>query len=221
MLENIKAVIFDLDGTLVDSMWMWKQIDIEYLKRFGLEVPEGLSEALEGLSFSETALYFKERFQLEEPIEKIKEDWNLMARQKYETQVFLKEGVQEFLDFCKENGILLGIATSNSRELVDAVIRALDLTAYFSCIMTACEVNKGKPAPDIYLAVAQQLSVQPQECLVFEDVVPGIQAGKNAGMTVCAVEDVYSVYQREEKKQNADYYIDTYRDIVELQGEYV
>lgn len=221
MLENIKAVIFDLDGTLVDSMWMWKQIDIEYLDRFGIEVPEGLSEALEGRSFSETAHYFKERFGLKEPIDKIKEDWNLMAKEKYETEVFLKEGAKNLLDYCRENHILMGIATSNSRELVDAVIKALAIEDYFDCVMTACEVQKGKPAPDIYLAVADKLSVQPEECLVFEDIVPGIQAGKNAGMRVCAVEDVYSVYQREEKRENADYYIDTYNDIVKIRGEQV
>ena len=62
MLENIKAVIFDLDGSLVDSMWLWYQIDVEYLGRFGLEVPKGLQHDIEGFSFSETAVYFKERF---------------------------------------------------------------------------------------------------------------------------------------------------------------
>ena len=214
MLNNTNAVIFDLDGTLVDSMWMWEKIDIEYLDRFNLTVPEGLQSIIEGFSFSETAHYFKEEFNLPNSIEQIKEDWNQMALDKYEHEVFLKPGALEFLKHCKENDIRLGIATSNSRELVDAVIKALRLEDYFDCIMTACEVQKGKPAPDIYLAVADRLAVPPEKCLVFEDIVPGIMAGKNAGMRVCAVEDVYSEYQREEKQQTADYYIDNYFEIL-------
>lgn len=214
MLSNITAVIFDLDGTLVDSMWMWKQIDIEYLDRFHLTVPEGLQNSIEGFSFSETAHYFKETFHLPDSIEQIKKDWNQMAKDKYEHEVALKPGVLEFLQYCRERHIRLGIATSNSRELVDAVIGALHLEEYFDCIMTACEVQKGKPAPDIYLAVADRLSAAPEHCLVFEDIVPGIMAGKNAGMRVCAVEDIYSEYQKNEKKQTADYYIDNYFELL-------
>lgn len=210
MLTDIRAVIFDLDGTLVDSMWMWKAIDVEYLERFGLAVPENLQSDIEGFSFSETAHYFKERFSIPDSMEKMKADWNQMAKEKYEKEVFLKPGALEFLQKCKAEQIPMGIATSNSRELVDTVIRALHLEAYFSCVMTACEAAKGKPAPDIYLAVAKKLGVPPAQCLVFEDIVPGILAGKNAGMRVCAIEDEYSVYQREEKKKIADYYIENY-----------
>ena len=214
MLKDIKAVIFDLDGTLVDSMWMWKKIDIEYLGGFGLQVPDGLQKEIEGFSFSETAAYFKERFQIPDSLDQIKAQWNLMAKKKYETEVPLKPGVKAFLEFCKRQGIKLGIATSNSKELVGAAVKALGVEEYFSCIMTACEVNKGKPAPDIYLAVADRLSTAPENCLVFEDIVPGILSGKNAGIRVCAVEDVYSAHQRKEKKKTADYYIEDYITIV-------
>lgn len=214
MLKDIKAVIFDLDGTLVDSMWIWKEIDIEYLGRFGITIPDGLQKEIEGFSFSETAAYFKERFQLPDSLDQIKEDWNRMAKEKYETEVPFKPGVPAFLQFCREQNIKMGIATSNSRELVTAAVKALGAADYFSCIMTACEVNKGKPAPDIYLAVAGALSVPPENCLVFEDIIPGIQAGKNAGMKVCAVEDLYSSHQKEEKKTAADYYIENYTDIL-------
>ena len=136
MLENIDAVIFDLDGSLVDSMWMWRQIDIEYLGKFGIELPEDLQEAIEGMSFSETAGYFKERFRLPDSIQQIKSDWNAMAWDKYSNEVPLKEGVDDFLEICREQGILLGIATSNSRELVQNIVSVHGLEDYFSCIMT-------------------------------------------------------------------------------------
>ena len=96
-----KAVIFDLDGTLVDSMWMWKAIDIEYLGRYGIALPENLQEQIEGMSFSETAEFFKERFRIPDPIQQIKNDWNAMAWEKYSHEVPLKEGVYEFLTHCR------------------------------------------------------------------------------------------------------------------------
>ena len=109
-------------------------------------------------------------------------------------------------------GIKLGIATSNSRELVENIAKVHDLHDYFSCIMTGCDILKGKPAPDIYLAVADSLQVKPQRCLVFEDIIPGIMAGKNAGMTVCAVDDAYSRQDRKAKMELADYFIEDYYD---------
>ena len=210
MLEHIKSVIVDLDGTLVDSMGVWGEIDIEYLARFGYTVPPDLQPAIEGFSFFETAQYVKKRFALEDSLEQIMADWNAMAWDKYLYEVPLKPGAAEFLAVCPERRIRLGIATSNSRELVENIAGAHGLRNYFSCIMTGCDVGRGKPAPDIYLAVAERLRTQPGRCLVFEDIIPGIQAGKNAGMRVCAVEDEYSVPQREAKKKLADYYINNF-----------
>lgn len=215
MMQDKEAVIFDLDGSLVDSMWIWRQIDIEYLGRFGITLPEKLQLEIEGMGFSELAVYFKERFAIPDPVEQIKNDWNSMAWEKYLHEVPLKPGVGEFLDGCKRRGILLGIATSNSRELVENVAAAHGLHDYFSCIMTACDVKKSKPAPDIYLAVAAQLGVNPCKCLVFEDIIPGIMAGKNAGMEVCAVEDAYSHTIRKDKEALADYFIEDFYGIFE------
>ena len=216
MLRNKKAVIFDMDGSLVDSMWVWKEIDIEYLGRFGLEIPDDLQHCIGGMSFTETAVYFKERFSLVRSVEQSSDDWNQMAWDKYRTRVMLKPGARQLLDHCREQGIRLGIATSNSREIVDMTMKERGVAGYFSCIMTACDARKGKPAPDIYLLTASRLGVSPCECLVFEDIVPGILAGKAAGMEVCAVDDVYSSYQEAEKRRLAHYYIKDFTDIREV-----
>ena len=211
----LEAVIFDLDGSMVDSMWMWRTIDIEYLGRFGIELPENLQACIEGMSFSETAVYFKERFELPDDLDTIKADWNRMAWDKYTYEVPVKEGVTELLQYCMDHGIKVGIATSNSRELVENVVKARHLDHYFDCIMTGCDVEKGKPAPDIYLAVARELGVSPENCLVFEDIIPGIQAGKAAGMRVCAVYDKYSEHQDVEKRTLADYYTYQFKELLE------
>lgn len=217
MFNNIEAVIFDLDGSLVDSMWMWRDIDIEYLQRFHIALPEGLQGEIEGKSFSETAIYFKERFCIPDSIDKIKDDWNKMAWEKYTKDVPLKEGVYDFLCECKKRGLKLGIATSNSRELVENISTVHNLSTFFSCITTGCDVEKGKPSPDIYLKTARDLNVMPEHCLVFEDIIPGIVAGKEAGMYVCAVDDAYSEHIKKEKMELADYYIYNFNNLF---GEY-
>ena len=97
MLRNIDAVIFDMDGSLVDSMWMWRSIDIEYLGRYGIPLPESLQADIEGMSFGETALYFKEHFPIPDSVEEIMQTWNRMAWDKYCYEVPLKEGIPEFL----------------------------------------------------------------------------------------------------------------------------
>lgn len=214
MLTGTKAVIFDLDGTLVDSMWMWKEIDIEYLARYNKTFTEDLQVQIEGMSFSETAHYFKERFEIPDDIDTIKADWNEMAYLKYKNEVPLKEGAMSFLQELKSQGIKTGIATSNSRKLVDVVIESLAISDYFDAIHTSCEVAKGKPAPDIYLLVCEKLGVAPEECLVFEDIPQGIMAGKNAGMRVCAVQDDFSKKFESEKRQLADYFIDSYIELM-------
>lgn len=214
----IKAVIFDLDGSLVDSMWMWQAIDIEYLGKFGIPIPKNLQEEIGGKSFSETAVYFKERFKLPDTLQQIKDDWNRMAWDKYTHEVPLKDGVTEILEYCKAYNIRMGIATSNSRELVDNIVSVHQLGQYISCIVTGCEVAKGKPAPDVYLAVAEELGVKPEECLVFEDIVEGIMAGKAAGMKVCAVYDKNSEQQDEEKRRLADYYTYEFRELIAEDG---
>lgn len=216
MLKNTKAVIFDLDGTLVDSMWIWREIDREYLGRFQIPLPENLHSLIEGMSFSETAVYFKEHFRIPDSLEKIKGDWNQMAWEKYEKEVPLKPGTQKFLDLLKEKQISMAIATSNSRELVETVLKVHDIFDYFSAIVTGSDVKKGKPDPEIYLKAAGAIKVAPENCLVFEDIVFGIMAGKNAGMRVCAVEDTYSESQRERKRELADYYIGSFEEILNL-----
>lgn len=214
MIKNIKACIFDLDGTLVDSMWMWPDIDREYLGRFGIEYDDNLKNEIDGISFHETAVYFKNKFGISDSIEKICKDWEDMAYDKYKNEVKEKRGCQKFLEQLKSKGIKMGIATSNKRSMVDVVLESLGMKNFFEVITTSDEVKKGKPAPDVYLTTAKLLNVEPKHCLVFEDVVAGIIAGKSAGMKVCAVEDDFTREVRQRKKELSDYYIDDYSELL-------
>lgn len=214
LLRDKKAIIFDLDGTLVDSMWIWTSIDIEYLAGYGYELPPDLQPSIEGMSFTETACYFKDRFQIPESIEEIKDCWNRMTYRKYTEEVPLKNGVMEFLQQCRQQDMRMGIATSNSRELAEAVLEALHIADYFQVVATSCQVAAGKPSPDIYLYVADRLHTAPEDCLVFEDVPAGIMAGRNAGMQVIAVEDAFSSTDVEQKVQLSQGYINDFTEML-------
>lgn len=213
--KNFEAVIFDLDGTLVDSMWMWREIDVEYLGRFNIDIPDDLSAEIEGMSFSETAVYFKNRFNIPDSIDTIKKTWNDMSYDIYKNKILLKKGAKDFLRHLRSNNIKMAIATSNSRELAQCALDGRGISDFFNCVVTGCDVGAGKPNPEVYLTAAQRLNVHPEKCLVFEDIPQGIMAGKNAGMTTCAIEDEYSAIFREEKKRLADYYINDYYEFME------
>lgn len=214
MIKNIKACIFDLDGTLVDSMWMWPDIDREYLGRFGIEYDDNLKNEIDGISFHETAVYFKNKFGISDSVEKICKDWEDMAYDKYKYEVKEKPGYKKFLEHLRSKGIRMGIATSNNRSMVDAVLESLNMKDFFEVITTSDEVKRGKPAPDVYLTTAKLLNVEPKNCLVFEDVVAGIISGKSAGMKVCAIEDDFTKEVRQKKKELSDYYIVDYSELI-------
>ncbi len=214
MLENIDAVIFDLDGSLIDSMWIWPAVDEEFLAKYHLTPPDCFQEAMEGKSYTETARLFLELFpELDSTVEAIMQEWTDMTYELYTTQVGLKEGAYDFIRKLHRQGVKLGIATSNTREVVEAALDALEISQFFDSVHTACEVAAGKPSPDVYLLVAEELGADPSRCLVFEDVPMGILAGKNAGMKVCGVDDEFSRPQEARKKELADYYIQSYSDI--------
>jgi len=214
MLDEIEAIIFDLDGTLIDSMNVWSEIDQEYMAKLGIPIPADLRNDIEGMGFAEVAVYFQNRFHIQQSVKEITDEWHEMAYDKYAKEIRLKPGAGDFLRDMKKRDRKLGIATSNSRQLLKAVLVSNGVDDLFDAFCTSDEVNNSKPAPDVYLKVADKLNVSPESCLVFEDIPQGIMAGKNAGMRVCAVEDNFSMPVADLKKDIADYYIKSFYDIV-------
>ena len=111
-------------------------------------------------------------------------------------------------------GAKIAIASSSREDVVKYNLKVNSLTDYFDVIVGGNMVEHSKPAPDIYLEAAKRVGVAPEHCLVFEDIVTGLTAGKRAGMKLCAVEDVYSADQKEAKKAMADYYVENYLDLL-------
>ena len=218
MKTDFSAAIFDLDGTIVDSMWIWKDIDMDYMGRHGIPYDEGLQAKIGGMSLRETAVYFQKNYGITDSIEEIQAEWNNMAMEYYRTKVPLKPGVLAYLRALRGKGVRTGIATSNSRELLDAVLDATGLREYMDSIHTACEITRGKPAPDIYLLVADDLGVNPADCMVFEDILQGIEAGHNAGMRVCSVYDAHAEAQMDEIIARSEYHIRDFTELLDDEG---
>lgn len=206
MLKDKKCIIFDLDGTLVDSLWVWQRIDSIYLAKKGIQTDENLQERLNGKSFTEAITHVKESFSLSESIEEITEEWIAIWSDIYKNDVDFKNGALDFLETLHKQKYRLAVGTSNNKTLASSYLKEKKLDHYFEMISTACEAGRGKPHPDVFLQVTETLKVDPKDCFVFEDTLEGVQAGKNAGMTVAAVYDKAHKPFEKDIREQADYY---------------
>jgi HAD superfamily hydrolase (TIGR01509 family) len=214
LCREFKAAIFDLDGTLIDSMWVWDKIDQDYFSYHGLSVPQDLKNNINHLTFEETAIYFKKEYNILDSIDVILNTWNSMAFDHYTHNITLKKGALELLDYFKSSNIKIGLATSNSKTLLNAALKSTNTLHYFDCITTTDEVKKGKNNPDVYLLTAKKLGVPPTECIVFEDILEAVNGAKKAEMKVIAVHDKASDYQKEALIKAADNYINNFDELL-------
>ncbi len=204
------AVIFDLDGTLVDSMWLWLEVDREFLEKRKLSMPENLGKEIEGMGFQETANYFKKTFNLPDSPESIMAEFKAQTTEFYEKKIFVKEGIRELLDLFKASGKPMAVATSNALTLAQKVLVNNGIDHYFEKIVTSDMVRRGKPSPDVFLEAAARIGVPAEKCLVFEDTHAGVKGAKAAGMDVVAIYDEVSAPHRQVITEDADYYLETY-----------
>ena len=214
MFTDMKAAIFDLDGTLIDSMWVWEQIDKDYLESIGHPVPPNLKDDITHLSLSQTAVYFKKRFNIKDSIDSIISTWSNMAYYQYANNIHLKKGAFEFLSHLKASNIKIGLATSNSIDLLTAVLKNNKIYDFFDTITVSDEVKVGKDNPDIYLLSAKKLGVSPSECIVFEDIPAAVSGAKKANMKVVAICDEYEKDSHPLLKEMADRYIYNYFELL-------
>lgn len=213
-IKKFKGVIFDLDGTLIDSMDVWNQVDIEFFKRRSMEVPEGYKKVISKMPFTAIAEYTKEKYNIKESAEEIIEEWHAIALEEYKYNVKLKDGAKEFIEKCKENGLKCTYATASADILCDTVLKANNVYEYFDSKAYVYEVDKDKSEPDVYLLAAERLNLNPQECIVFEDIIEGVKSAKKGGFTVCGVYDDSSAKDEKEMREIADYYIKSFTELL-------
>ncbi len=202
----IKGAIFDLDGTLIDSMFIWDTIGDDYLKSFGIEPRENLTEAFKTFTLEEAAEYYRNHYDFELSVNEIVEGINNMVAEIYRSKVVLKPGVCDFLKRLQRLGVKMCVATVTDRPIAEAVLKRLNILEYFSEIFTCAEVGYNKETPEIYRCALKHLETEKNETVVFEDVLHALTTAKNDGFKVAAVYDAHEP-QQERMKENADYYI--------------
>lgn len=202
------GAIFDVDGTLLDSMPIWENAGGKYLQTLGIVARPELGEILFPMSMEDAAAYMKKEYALSETIEEIVAGVTGVIDDFYRNQVPLKEGAEYLLQELKARGVRMVIATSGDKELVEAAFFRLGVREYFEKIFTCTEVGAGKSKPDIFLKAAEFLKMSPEEIWVFEDALHAIETAKNAGFPVAGIHDKSSERQREEIEKVCDIYLE-------------
>ena len=185
-----KGAIFDLDGTLLDSMNVWSHVDATFLRLRGFDVPKDYHEKVAALQFREIAVYTIARFHLKDTPEQLMDEWHRLALTEYSTTVLAKPHAAAYIRHLKDTGARLAVATSLPPQLRQAAMRHVGIDTYFDA---ACSVDDagdvGKDHPDVYLLAARRMGVPPQRCTVFEDILIGLHSAKRAGMRIWGVHD--------------------------------
>lgn len=209
-LNAIRGAIFDLDGTILDSMWIWDEIDRRFLNKRGIAVPDDYLRAVNGMEFAEAADYTIARFSLPDRPQTLIDEWSQMARDAYADEIALKPYAKDFLKALHARGVKLGIATSSMPDLYVPALKRNGLLDLFSAATVTKEVPRGKSFPDVYLETARRLNLSPTDCAVFEDILVGVRSAKSAGFFAVAVYDPYSAADTPDIKRAADLYIDDF-----------
>lgn len=184
---NRAAAIFDLDGTLLDSMWVWHKVDEAFFSSRNMALPPDYAQALHAMTFRETAEYTISHFGLPETPEAVMAEWNVISFALYQNEVNLKPGAKAYLRRLRSQGIKLAVATSLTTYVMKAVLERNGIMNWFDALTSADEVPRGKAYPDIYLLTAKKLGIAPAQCVAYDDIALSLCGIKAAGMAACAV----------------------------------
>ncbi len=211
-MTEFKGAIFDLDGTLFDSMFMWYSVPTSFLQSRGITPKPDLREKTKAMTGRQIARVFRREYGLKLSPEEIIGGFNAMLMNFYANKVTLKAGVKEMLETLKRRGIDMCIATATDRPLVEAGLRRNGIMDYFGRIFTCSEAGAGKERPDIFWQALNFLGTDIRETVVFEDAYYALKTAKEAGFTVAAVFDDTPHHNSAEIRLLADYYIPSFED---------
>lgn len=206
-MQKIQAVIFDVDGVLFDSMWMWDELDEKYLRSLGLEMREKTTKAVSKMSFEEAADYLRVEYRLDLTVEEIVGQIQDMVRNFYYQEVTLKEGVRRMLEKLARRGIPAVIASASDLDMLEHALTRCQIRPMIKKVFTCSEVGAGKTRPDVFLAAAEYLGVQPEHCLIVEDSLHAIETAIQAGFVTAGVYDESSRLEQDDIRNQVTYYV--------------
>ena len=215
MIFPIKAVIFDADGVLLDSLSVWKELGRRYITDLGYQPVAEMDEILFPMSMEQGADWLKNRFTLAYSEEKIVMDLKSRIRKYYFEEVPAKSGARELLQCLAEQKIPAAVATSSPREHICRALERNGLLSFFDKIYTTSEIGESKHSPRVYLTAAEALGTEPSRTLVVEDSLYALQTAGNAGFLTAGIYDALGEPDQEQLKKDAYIYC---RDLTELQN---
>ena len=207
MDRNIKGVIFDLDGVLLDSMSIWTDLGARYLKSIGTEPEEGLAAILFSMSMEQGAEYMSRHYDLAKSPDEVMDGLRHMLENFYFYEVKAKAGARELMERFDKEGIRMTAATSSPREHVERALERNGLLSFISKIFTSEEVRSSKHSPEIYDAASSFMGTTPQETLVFEDSLYALKTASEAGYVTVGVFDADGEKDQEGVRETSDIYI--------------
>lgn len=211
-----KAAIFDLDGTLLDSMWVWRQIDADFLTAHGHQITPDYTDAIKCMGWEEGARYTIDRYGLSATPKQVIEEWFDMCADYYRTKITMKPFAREYLAFLHEHGAPMAIATSmEPQHNIDIILDKYELRPFFQNVTVSTEVTRGKGFPDIYLLAASRLGVEPSDCAVFEDILGAIRGAAKGGFQTVGIYDTVSEGDWMDIKEEADIAVRSWRDLID------
>lgn len=214
-IYSFEGYIFDLDGTLLDSMEVWRKIYAAPFKEAGMSMPKNLLEQINHLSLNDSARFTVERTGLPFSPSELMQKWMGTARWVYAHDVRLKEGAKELLLELYRRGKRIGIATANPQGIFEACLKREGIADLFMSATSVDEVPRGKGFPDIYREEARRLGLSAGECLVFEDSHMGVRGAKDGGFAVVGVYDKQSEKFAAQMQKECDAYVRSLAELIE------
>ena len=209
---RLRGAIFDMDGTLLDSMQVWENAGEDYLRTLGCVPEEGVGELMKSMSLQQAALYCRERYALPLSVEEIMAGVNGRVERFYRQEARLKPGALDFLRTLSQRGVRMCLATATDLHLVEAALDRCGVRTYFSALFTCTQVGSGKDEPHIYRAALRHLGTGRADTLVFEDALYAARTAKGDGFVTVGVADAYEKNEGELERLS-DFFL---RDLREL-----
>ncbi|MEE3392465.1 MAG: HAD family phosphatase [Lachnospiraceae bacterium] len=214
MLESMKGAVFDMDGTLTDSMFLWDKASADYLLNQGIRPEPDIAKKFKTMSLHDSALYYQEKYGIKDPVEKIMKDVNDLTEKYYTTTVEAKPHVKEFLELIKASGIPMAVATSTDFYLVRKCLSHVGLLDYFETIVTCNMVGIGKTDPKVYLEALDRIGVNKTDAVIFEDSCFAITTLFNNNFNIVAIYDKSSDEDSEDIKRMSGRYIHDWSEML-------